>query len=409
MANTPSGHDAAAKRLANGKTEASSKRAVNGKRSANGSPAHAEPTVLSQRDLLAALRALRRGDFSVRLSEQYSGLDAQIVATVNEIAQTADELERDAKDVFSAVGNEGRTKVRLKRAGMTGGWRRYTDDANSALERLTSHMRSMAAVVNAVVQGDFSRRVDEAGEDGALAGEFLRHAHSINGMVDQLSSLSGEITRVAHDIGVEGRLGSMVQARGARGAWRDLAEGVNLVAGSLTSQVREIGRVTTAVAKGDLSKTIDIEVRGEVQELKTTINTMVSQLSSFAAEVTRVALEVGSEGRLGGQAKVQGVSGVWRELTQSVNVMAENLTQQVRNIADVSAAIANGDLSKKITVEVRGELLTHKHNVNTMVDQLSSFAAELTRVSREVGTDGILGGRPRCAAPRASGASSRPT
>jgi HAMP domain-containing protein/CheY-like chemotaxis protein/signal transduction histidine kinase len=388
MANTQTGREAPPRRLANGKHDAPSKRSTNGKQQSV-----AEPSGLSQRDLLAALRALRRGDFSVRLSEQYSGLDAQIVATLNEIAQTADELERDAKDVFSAVSNEGRTKVRLKRAGMTGGWRRFTDDANAALDRLTSHMRNMAAVVNAVVHGDFSRRVDEEGEEGALAGEFLRHAHAINGMVDQLSSLSGEITRVAHDIGVEGRLGSLVQARGARGAWRDLAEGVNLVAGSLTSQVREIGRVTTAVAKGDLSKTIDIEVRGEVQELKTTINTMVSQLSSFAAEVTRVALEVGSEGRLGGQAKVQGVSGVWRELTQSVNVMAENLTQQVRNIADVSAAIANGDLSKKITVEVRGELLTHKHNVNTMVDQLSSFAAELTRVSREVGTDGILGGQ----------------
>jgi HAMP domain-containing protein/CheY-like chemotaxis protein len=384
MANTHTSHEAPSKRLDNGKA-APSRRAANGK--------SAEPTPLSQRDLLSALRALRRGDFSVRLPEHYTGIDAQIVATLNEITQTADELERDAKETFDAVANAGRTKVRLKRAGMTGGWRRYVDDANAALDRLTSHMRNMAAVVNAVVHGDFTRRVDEDGEEGALAGEFLRHAHAINGMVDQLSSLSGEITRVAHDIGVEGRLGSLVQARGARGAWRDLAEGVNLVAGSLTSQVREIGRVTTAVAKGDLSKTIDIEVRGEVQELKTTINTMVSQLSSFAAEVTRVALEVGSEGRLGGQAKVQGVSGVWRELTQSVNVMAENLTLQVRNIADVSAAIAAGDLSKKITVEVRGELLTHKHNVNTMVDQLSSFAAELTRVSREVGTDGILGGQ----------------
>jgi HAMP domain-containing protein/CheY-like chemotaxis protein len=387
MAHSPSSHDAASKRAPNGKHEATIKRSSNGK------PAAASEASLPARELLAALRALRRGDFSVRLPELYGGTDGQIVATLNEIAQTAAELERDAREAFVAVANEGRTKVRLKRTGLMGSWRRYADDANAALDRLTSHMRSMAAVANAVVHGDFSRRVDEDGEDGALAGEFLRHAHAINGMVDQLSSLSGEITRVAHDIGVEGRLGSLVQARGARGAWRDLADGVNLVAGSLTSQVREIGRVTTAVAKGDLSKTIDIEVRGEVQELKTTINTMVSQLSSFAAEVTRVALEVGSEGRLGGQAKVQGVSGVWRELTQSVNVMAENLTQQVRNIADVSAAIAAGDLSKKITVEVRGELLTHKHNVNTMVDQLSSFAAELTRVSREVGTDGILGGQ----------------
>jgi HAMP domain-containing protein/CheY-like chemotaxis protein len=384
MANTQS--EGLPKRTANGKV-ASAKRASNGKEP------HGEAAALSQRELLAALRGLRRGDFGVRLPEHHTGVDAQIVATFNEIAQQADELQRDARDAFSAVGKEGRTKVRLKRAGMTGGWRAYADDANAALDRLTSHMRNISAVVNAVVHGDFSRRVDEEGEDGALAGEFLRHAHAINGMVEQLSSLSGEITRVAHDIGVEGRLGALVQSRGARGAWRDLAEGVNLVAGSLTSQVREIARVTTAVAKGDLSKTIDIEVRGEVQELKTTINTMVSQLSSFAAEVTRVAMEVGSEGRLGGQARVQGVSGVWRELTQSVNVMAENLTNQVRNIAEVSAAIANGDLSKKITVEVRGELLTHKHNVNTMVDQLSSFAAELTRVSREVGTDGILGGQ----------------
>src|SRR5688572_2986001 len=204
MANSSSSHDAASKRAPNGKHDATTKRTSNGK-------AATSEASLPARELLAALRALRRGDFSVRLPELYGGIDGQIVATLNEITQTADELERDAREAFVAVANEGRTKVRLKRAGLVGGWRRYADDANAALDRLTSHMRSMAAVANAVVHGDFSRRVDEQSEDGALAGEFLRHAHAINGMVDQLSSLSGEITRVAHDIGVEGRLGSLVQ------------------------------------------------------------------------------------------------------------------------------------------------------------------------------------------------------
>ncbi|HWO09505.1 MAG TPA: HAMP domain-containing protein, partial [Polyangiaceae bacterium] len=376
--------EAPTKQLANGKRV--------GKRAANGKQAPV-PETLSQRELLAALRALRRGDFSLRLPEQLPGIDGQIATTVNQIAMLADQLARDASQTFHAVAQGGRTRARVPHANMTGAWRRYADDANAALDRLTGHTRNMVAVLGAVLAGDFSRRMDEEGEDGPLPGEFARHARVVNTIVDQLSTLSAEITRVAHDIGAEGRLGSLVQSRGARGAWRDFADGVNLVASSLTSQVREIARVTTAVAKGDLSKTIDIQVHGEVQELKTTINTMVSQLGSFAAEVTRVAQEVGSEGRLGGQARVQGVSGVWREVTQSVNAMAENLTLQVRNIAEVSAAIANGDLSKKITVEVRGELLTHKNNLNTMVDQLSSFAAELTRVSREVGTDGILGGQ----------------
>ena len=351
MANMSPSREAPTKQLANGKR--ASKRPENGK-SASTSEG------LSQRQLLAALRALRRGDFSARLPEQYAGIDGQIAATINQIAMTAEQLGRDASQAFGAVAREGHTKARLPHAGLTGGWRAYVDDANGALERLTSHMRGMVAVMSALVSGDFSRRFDEQGEDGALTGEYLRHARVVNALADQLSTLSAEITRVAHDIGAEGRLGALVQSRGARGAWRDFADGVNLVATSLTSQVREIARVTTAVAKGDLSKTIDIEVRGEVQELKTTINTMVGQLGSFAAEVTRVAQEVGSEGRLGGQARVQGVSGVWREVTQSFNVMAENLTLQVRNIAEVSAAIAAGDLSKKISVEVRGELLTHK-------------------------------------------------
>jgi CheY-like chemotaxis protein/HAMP domain-containing protein/signal transduction histidine kinase len=384
MANMSTSREAATKQLANGKRPKA--RAENGK---SQPPAESLP----QRELLAALRAVRRGDFSVRLPEQYTGIDGQIAAAVNQIAMTAEQVGRDASQAFRAIAREGHTKARLPHAGLTGGWRTYVDEANMALDRLTGHMRRMLVVLSAVGSGDFSRRLDEDGEDGVLTGELLRQARVVNAIVDQLSTLGAEVTRVAHDIGVEGRLGALVQPRGARGAWRDFAESVNLVATSLTSQVREIARVTTAVAKGDLTKTVDIEVRGEVQELKTTINTMVSQLSSFAAEVTRVAQEVGSEGRLGGQARVQGVSGVWRELTQSFNVMAENLTLQVRNIAEVSAAIANGDLSKKITVEVRGELLTHKNNVNTMVDQLSSFAAELTRVSREVGTDGILGGQ----------------
>src|SRR5208282_4107300 len=229
--------------------------------------------------------------------------------------------------------------------------------------------------------------------DRPLQGEFLRTAKTINKMVNQLSSFASEVTRVAREVGTEGKLGGQAKVKGVAGTWEDLTDSVNSMAGNLTGQVRNIAEVTTAVANGDLSKKITVDVKGEFLELKNTINTMVDQLSSFASEVTRVAREVGTDGKLGGQAVVKGVGGVWKDLTDSVTFMAGNLTAQVRNIAEVTTAVANGDLSRKITVDVRGEILELKITINTMVDQLSSFASEVTRVAREVGTEGRLGGQ----------------
>ncbi len=226
-----------------------------------------------------------------------------------------------------------------------------------------------------------------------VKGEILELKNTINTMVDQLSSFASEVTRVAREVGTEGKLGGQADVRDVAGTWKDLTDSVNMMAGNLTDQVRNIADVTKAVAAGDLSKKITVDVKGEILELKNTINTMVDQLRSFAAEVTRVAREVGTEGKLGGQADVPGVAGTWKDLTDSVNSMASNLTSQVRNIAEVTTAVANGDLSKKITVDVRGEILELKNTINTMVDQLSSFASEVTRVAREVGTEGKLGGQ----------------
>ena len=243
-------------------------------------------------------------------------------------------------------------------------------------------------MTTAVANGDLSRKIT-----AEARGEVLELKNTINTMVDQLNSFAGEVTRVAREVGTEGRLGGQADVRGVAGTWRDLTDSVNFMAGNLTDQVRNIADVTTAVANGDLSRKITAEARGEVLELKNTINTMVDQLNSFASEVTRVAREVGTEGRLGGQADVRGVAGTWRDLTDSVNFMAGNLTSQVRNIADVTTAVANGDLSRKITAEARGEILELKNTINTMVDQLNSFAGEVTRVAREVGSEGKLGGQ----------------
>src|SRR5205823_5182934 len=219
--------------------------------------------------------------------------------------------------------------------------------------------------------------------------------NTINTMVDQLNSFASEVTRVAREVGTEGKLGGQAQVRGVAGTWKDLTDNVNSMASNLTNQVRNIAEVTTAVAKGDLSKKITVEVKGELLQLKQTINTMVDQLNSFASEVTRVAREVGTEGKLGGQAQVKGVGGTWKDLTDNVNSMASNLTNQVRNIAEVTTAVARGDLSRKITVRVKGELLQLKQTINTMVDQLNGFGSEVTRVAREVGTEGKLGGQAK--------------
>ena len=272
--------------------------------------------------------------------------------------------------------------------GVAGTWKDLTDSVNAMCGNLTDQVRNIAQVTTAVARGDLSRKITVD-----VRGEILELKDTINTMVDQLNSFASEVTRVAREVGTEGRLGGQAQVPGVAGTWKDLTDNVNSMASNLTAQVRNIAEVATAIAGGDLSKKITVNVSGEILQLKETINTMVDQLNAFAGEVTRVAREVGTEGRLGGQANVLGVAGTWKDLTESVNSMASNLTAQVRNIAEVSTAIANGDLSKKITVNVSGEILQLKETINTMVDQLNRFAGEVTRVAREVGTEGRLGGQ----------------
>ena len=272
--------------------------------------------------------------------------------------------------------------------GVGGVWKDLTESVNSMAGNLTNQVRNIADVTTAVASGDLSTKITVD-----VRGEILELKNTINTMVDQLNSFASEVTRVAREVGTEGKLGGQAQVKGVGGVWKDLTDSVNSMAGNLTAQVRNIAEVTTAVANGDLSRKITVDVRGEILELKNTINIMVDQLNGFASEVTRVAREVGTEGKLGGQAVVKGVAGTWKDLTDSVNSMASNLTNQVRNIAEVTTAVAKGDLSRKITVDVRGEILELKNTINTMVDQLSSFATEVTRVAREVGTEGKLGGQ----------------
>ncbi len=272
--------------------------------------------------------------------------------------------------------------------GVAGTWKDLTDNVNLMAANLTGQVRNIAEVTTAVASGDLSKKITVD-----VQGEILELKNTINTMVDQLNSFASEVTRVAREVGTEGKLGGQAQVEGVAGTWKDLTDNVNLMAANLTGQVRNIAEVTTAVAKGDLSKKITVDVKGEILELKNTINTMVDQLNAFASEVTRVAREVGTEGKLGGQAQVEGVGGTWKDLTDNVNVMAGNLTGQVRNIAEVTTAVARGDLSKKITVDVKGEILELKNTINVMVDQLNSFASEVTRVAREVGTEGQLGGQ----------------
>ncbi|MFE2757471.1 HAMP domain-containing protein [Actinosynnema sp. NPDC059335] len=342
------------------------------------------------RDIAQVATAVAQGDLSQKITVTVAGEMLELKDTVNtmvdQLSSFADEVTRVARE----VGTDGRLGGQAQVPGVAGTWRDLTDNVNFMANNLTSQVRNIAQVATAVAQGDLSQKITVDAR-----GEILELKSTINTMVDQLSSFADEVTRVAREVGTDGRLGGQAQVPGVAGTWRDLTDSVNFMAGNLTSQVRNIAQVTTAVAQGDLSQKIDVDARGEILQLKTTINTMVDQLSSFAAEVTRVAREVGSDGRLGGQAQVPGVAGTWRDLTDSVNFMAGNLTSQVRNIAQVATAVARGDLSQKITVNARGEILELKDTINTMVDQLSSFADEVTRVAREVGTDGRLGGQAR--------------
>ncbi|HEY4241591.1 MAG TPA: HAMP domain-containing protein [Kofleriaceae bacterium] len=352
---------------------------------------------LPHREILAALRAFKRGDFETRMREDLTGVDGQICDTFNEIVEMVKSIRGEANDVSVAVGKQGLAQKRMRRLATSGGWAEYISSVNVLIDDLMGHANDIARVVTAVARGDLEQTMELDTADGPRRGEYLRHARIVNGMVARLSQFGSEVTRVAQEVGGEGKLGAQARVQGVSGVWKDLTDSVNLMASNLTSQVREIARVTTAVAQGDLTKTVTIDAKGEILELKNTMNTMVEQLRAFANEVTRVAREVGTEGRLGGQATVRGVSGVWRELTESVNSMANNLTFQVRNIAEVTSAVASGDLGKKITVEAKGEILSLKNTINIMVDQLSSFAAEVTRVAREVGTEGVLGGQAEVA------------
>ncbi|MFD6415718.1 HAMP domain-containing protein [Streptomyces sp. NPDC060194] len=340
------------------------------------------------RQLLAGLTAVRDGDFGTRLPADSQGLLGEIASVFNGMVDQLSLFTSEVTRVAREVGTEGRLGGQAHVPGVDGTWKDLTDSVNAMAGNLTTQVRDIAEVATAVARGDLSQKITVDAR-----GEIHELKNTINTMVDELSSFADEVTRVAREVGTDGRLGGQAQVPGVGGTWRDLTDSVNFMAGNLTAQVRSIAQVATAVAQGDLTRKIDVDARGEILELKTTINTMVDQLSSFAAEVTRVAREVGTEGRLGGQADVKGVSGTWKDLTESVNVMGDNLTAQVRSIAQVTTAVAEGDLSQKITVDARGEILELKTTINTMVDQLSAFADEVTRVAREVGTEGNLGGQ----------------
>ncbi|HET6612344.1 MAG TPA: HAMP domain-containing protein, partial [Kofleriaceae bacterium] len=343
------------------------------------------------------MRALRRGDFSVRLPDDLPGTAGEICEAFNEAVEASASLRSELCTLKKGVGRDGRTRRRVSQDDFRGGYADCVRAVNGVLDDVCVHADDIERVAAAVARGDLSQTIDIDGIEEPLRGDFLRRARTINSMVERLADLSSEVTRVALEIGVDGKLGGHATVRGISGAWKELCDSVNLMSQNVSTQVRDVARVTTAVARGDFSRAIDVEAKGEILDLKKTLNTMVEQLGSFADEVTRVSREVGTEGILGGQANVRGVSGVWRELTESVNSMANNLTQQVRNIAEVSVAIASGDLSKKITVTAKGEILELKETINTMVDQLGSFAGEVTRVAREVGTDGVLGGQAQVA------------
>ncbi len=340
------------------------------------------------RNIAEVSTAIANGDLSKKITVTVSGEILELKETINTMVDQLNAFASEVTRVAREVGTEGRLGGQANVLGVAGTWKDLTNSVNSMAGNLTAQVRNIADVSTAIANGDLSKKITVD-----VKGEILQLKETINTTVDQLNAFASEVTRVAREVGTEGKLGGQAQLKGVAGTWKDLTDSVNSMASNLTGQVRNIAEVATAVAQGDLSKKITVNVSGEILQLKETINTMVDQLRSFAGEVTRVAREVGTEGRLGGQAQVPGVAGTWKDLTDSVNSMAGNLTAQVRNIAEVSTAIANGDLSRKITVDVRGEILQLKETLNTMVDQLNRFASEVTRVAREVGTEGKLGGQ----------------
>ncbi len=357
----------------------------NGRREASESPDMAV--------ILGALQTMRNGDFSVRLPSAWVGISGKIADTFNEIVAANQQMAQELKRVGKAVGKEGKTRERTRFHESRGAWAEMEVSVNTLVEDLLRPTAEVTRAIAAVAQGNLTQTVRLDVDGRPLEGEFMRSANIVNTMIQQLGVFTAEVTRVAREVGTDGKLGGQAQVPGVAGTWKDLTDSVNSMASNLTGQVRNIAEVATAVASGDLSRKITVDVRGEILQLKEAINTMVDQLRSFASEVTRVAREVGSDGKLGGQAVVPGVAGTWKDLTDSVNAMAGNLTAQVRNIAEVTTAVARGDLSRKITVDVKGEILELKNTINTMVDQLNGFAGEVTRVAREVGTEGKLGGQ----------------
>ena len=340
------------------------------------------------RNIADVTTAVARGDLSRKITVDVRGEILELKETINTMVDQLRSFAGEVSRVAREVGTDGKLGGQAQVPGVAGTWKDLTDNVNSMANNLTGQVRNIADVATAIAKGDLSSKITVE-----VKGEILTLKNTLNTMVDQLNAFAGEVSRVAREVGTEGKLGGQAQVPGVAGTWKDLTDNVNSMANNLTGQVRNIADVTTAVARGDLSRKITVEVKGEILELKNTINTMVDQLNGFASEVTRVAREVGTEGKLGGQAQVPGVAGTWKDLTDNVNSMANNLTGQVRNIADVATAVANGDLSRKITVDVRGEILQLKETINTMVEQLNSFAGEVSRVAREVGTEGKLGGQ----------------
>jgi HAMP domain-containing protein/signal transduction histidine kinase len=340
------------------------------------------------RNIAEVTTAVAKGDLSKKITVNVKGEILELKSTINTMVDQLNGFASEVSRVAREVGTEGKLGGQARVPGVAGTWKDLTDNVNAMAANLTGQVRNIAEVTTAVAKGDLSKKITVN-----VKGEILELKSTINTMVDQLNGFASEVSRVAREVGTDGKLGGQAQVSGVAGTWKDLTDNVNAMAANLTGQVRNIAEVTTAVAKGDLSKKITVNVKGEILELKSTINTMVDQLNAFASEVSRVSREVGTEGKLGGQAQVPGVAGTWKDLTDNVNAMAANLTGQVRNIADVTTAVANGDLSKNITVDVKGEILEVKSTVNTMVDQLNAFASEVSRVSREVGTEGKLGGQ----------------
>src|SRR5258706_348855 len=338
------------------------------------------------RNIAHVTTAVARGDLSRKITVDVRGEILELKDTINTMVDQLNRFASEVTRVAREVGTEGKLGGQALVPGVAGTWKDLTDSVNSMASNLTGQVRNIADVATAVAKGDLSRKITVD-----VKGEILELKNTLNTMVDQLNSFAGEVSRVAREVGTEGELGGQAEVPGVAGTWKDLTDNVNSMANNLTSQLHDLAKVTTAVAQGDLSRKITVDVKGEILELKNTINTMVDQLNAFAGEVSRVAREVGTEGKLGGQALVPGVAGTWKDLTDNVNSMASNLTGQVRNIAEVTIAVANGDLSRKITVDVRGEILQLKEAINAMVEQLRSFASEVTRVAREVGTEGRLG------------------